>query len=476
MFIPLVFWIFIIILVLPVYVLVLTPLAVWRLCVNLIAYLTRPDIVASLDSRDLVFTGDDYYGRARKSVISSIILNGPATLNTLKERFTKNVLDKPHFFKMRSRPYVFMGYWFWRHVEIQEEEQFAEVGGILSEDELNEVLPSWVSEGFSPGTPLWNIKLIHLAGNRTAVVLKIHHIIGDGVSFMSLLEEFCDKGWSNLQTSPVRPFSFAHWAYAWYNFPWTALKAFRLARIRKGFRPKAIGGPAFTCYTNFPMEKLRAVRRAQKCIFPTVLAGVLSGAFYKFFQSTGKKSPASVRMIIPTPYPNRPDKGTCNHVGWLHSEMPLGDPLAMKKFEDGVRYSYISGLHGIMWQIFKPMYLLPAPSLSVYTDWGEKNLPPAVLTSIPGSITPVYLLGQEVDHSYPTLSLGYTTGCNACMTTYNDGAYLSIRISKEIISSKEMLDVLVSKYMHEELELMYQNALNKENGNAVEHIQINVSN
>lgn len=47
--------------------------------------------------------------------------------------------------------------------------------------------------------------------------------------------------------------------------------------------------------------------------------------------------------------------------------------------------------------------------------------------------------------------------CNACMTTYNDGAYLSIRISKEIISSKEMLDVLVSKYMHEELELMYQN-------------------
>lgn len=52
------------------------------------------------------------------------------------------------------------------------------------------------SNRFSPGTPLWNIKLIHLAGNRTAVVLKIHHIIGDGVSFMSLLEEFCDKGWS----------------------------------------------------------------------------------------------------------------------------------------------------------------------------------------------------------------------------------------------------------------------------------------
>jgi hypothetical protein len=96
--------------------------------------------------------------------------------------------------------------------------------------------------------------------------------------------------------------------------------------------------------------------------------------------------------------------------GWLHSEMPLGDPLVIKKFEATVRCSYISGLHGIMWQLFKPMYLLPAPSLSVYTDWGEKNLPPAVLTSIPGSLSPVFLLDQEVDHSYPTLSLGYTTG------------------------------------------------------------------
>jgi len=96
--------------------------------------------------------------------------------------------------------------------------------------------------------------------------------------------------------------------------------------------------------------------------------------------------------------------------GWLHSEVNLGDPEVIPKFESSVKYSYISGLHGIMWQLFRAFYVLPAPPLAVYTDWGEKNLPPAVLTSIPGSLTPVTLLGHEVDHSYPTLSLGYTAG------------------------------------------------------------------
>lgn len=119
MIVPLVFWVGILILVVPIYVLVLIPLIIWRVIVNLCAHFMRPDIVASLNSRDLVFTGDDYYGRARKSVISSIILKGPVSLDTLKEKFRRNVLDKSHFYKLRCRPFRFMGYWFWQKVDIK---------------------------------------------------------------------------------------------------------------------------------------------------------------------------------------------------------------------------------------------------------------------------------------------------------------------------------------------------------------------
>jgi len=151
-------------------------------------------------------------------------------------------------------------------------------------------------------------------------------------------------------------------------------------------------------------------------------------------------------------------------VGWLHSEVQLGDALVIKKFEERVKETYINGLHGIMWHVFKPMYLLPAPFLSFYTHWGETNLPPAVVTTFPSSTTKAILLGQEIDHFYPTLALGYTTGCNVCMLTYVEGGNFSIRVSKEIIATKDLLDSLVHRYMHEELETMYQNALklNKE--------------
>lgn len=186
--------------------------------------------------------------------------------------------------------------------------------------------------------------------------MKLHHLVADGVSFMYLLEEFCDSGWTNLQVPDTKPFTIPHWMYAWYSFPWKALKAYWLAQCRKGMRPQgrkcsgidklnwihenskiyykihklntktskiclltfevASTAQGFTSYTAFSMEKLKVVRRANKCLFPSVLAGMLSNAFHKQFQSHGKSEAASeiVRMVVPTPYPNRPKKTLVNHV------------------------------------------------------------------------------------------------------------------------------------------------------------------
>lgn len=80
---------------------------------------TRSDLVEALDSRDLVFTGDEYYGKPRKCVISCTVLSGQVSLQTLREKFQKNVLDKPQFFRLCCRPKRFLGYWFWQKTEIQ---------------------------------------------------------------------------------------------------------------------------------------------------------------------------------------------------------------------------------------------------------------------------------------------------------------------------------------------------------------------
>lgn len=49
------------------------------------------------------------------------------------------------------------------------------------------------------------------------------------------------------------------------------------------------------------------------------------------------------------------------------------------------------------------------------------------------------------------------------MTTYADYGYFSMRVSKDIISSQEQLDELVHKYMHEELDNMYNDVCSGNN-------------
>lgn len=110
---------------------------------------------------------------------------------------------------------------------------------IRTDDELKTFLPAWGAQKYVPDCPLWAVMLVRLDKGRCAIVTKYHHMLGDGVSFMRLLEYLCDGGWVHLQTAPVKSMSPLHWAYAWFTFPWNALKSYRLARIRKGFRPNS---------------------------------------------------------------------------------------------------------------------------------------------------------------------------------------------------------------------------------------------
>ncbi|CAG7785077.1 unnamed protein product [Allacma fusca] len=476
MLLPLILWIVILVIVFPIAAIITVPLVVWRLTVNLIAIFWRKDLVGCLSSRDLVFTSDDFYGKARKNVISCSITFGSMSIHDLRSTFKERILDKPVYSKLKCRPILFMGYWFWKNDCLNPEIEVIEEKGLHTDQELKALLPKWVSTGYRVGNPLWAILMVPLTGDRTAVIIKLHHMVADGVSFMKLLEDFCDPGWTNLETSGVRTFSWMHWFYAWYNFPWKALKAYWLARRRKGFRPKAFFGESLTSWTNLSLDKLRVVRRHTKAMFPTVLSGIMSNAFHRVLETSGKlEKPKYVRVVIPTPWPHRPSK-LCNHVAWIHADLTIGDAEVMQKFETSVKQSFISGMHGVMWQVFRALYLLPAPFLAVYTNWGETNLPPVVLSCIPGSLSFVSMVGNEVQHCVPILALGCSTGANACITTYGDGACFSLRVSKEVLPTQELLDLLLNKYLHEELDKLYTKALEElgtqELSNNNDHVKI----
>ena len=97
--------------------------------------------------------------------------------------------------------------------------------------------------------------------------------------------------------------------------------------------------------------------------------------------------------------------------GWLHAELPIGGGIeALRGFDNNVKKSYKLGMHGGMWEFFRGMYLIPMPLLKAYTTWGETNIPPVILSSIPGTMSRVNIYGLPVLQSYPVLSLGCSMG------------------------------------------------------------------
>jgi len=168
--------------------------------------------------------------------------------------------------------------------------------------------------------------------------------------------------------------------------------------------------------------------------------------------------------------------------GFLHAELPIGGGVdAIRGFDRNVKASYKLGMHGGMWEFFRGMYIVPMPLLNAYTTWGETNIPPVILSSIPGTMSVVNVYGLKVLQSYPVLSLGCSmgtfiivlnissfgdselhltktmiTGVNACVTTYEEKAHFAMRVSREVLPNQESLDLLINKYIHEELESMYQ--------------------
>jgi len=120
MILPLILWIGVLVFVVPLYGLITIPLIIWRLIVNTLVYFFRPDFQSHLTSRDLTFIGDEYYEtKARKIVISTIMLNGNLDVKVLRKLFAQRMLTSPQFYRLHCRPFQYFGYWFWQRVPIE---------------------------------------------------------------------------------------------------------------------------------------------------------------------------------------------------------------------------------------------------------------------------------------------------------------------------------------------------------------------
>ncbi|KAK8949584.1 O-acyltransferase WSD1 [Platanthera zijinensis] len=247
-----------------------------------------------------------------------------------------------------------------------------------------------------PSRPLWDLHFLAIRTSEAAcaIVLRIHHSLGDGISLMSLFLA-CTRRTSDLGSLPTlpearrrqaaafRPCLLLFWLWSFLVYAWNTLvssfifiaTAFFLKDTRTPITPSA--GVEFRpkrfVHRTISLEEIKGIKYAMGCTINDVLLGVTSAALSRYLgRSYHGHLPKNLLIrtsllvnIRPTPGINAladmMKKGSevkwGNHLGYILLRLPImkcEDPVdyirkgkaaaEKKKNSWEALFSYVSGL------------------------------------------------------------------------------------------------------------------------------------
>ncbi|MCA9790758.1 MAG: DUF1298 domain-containing protein [Candidatus Eremiobacteraeota bacterium] len=201
---------------------------------------------------------------------------------------------------------------------------------VLSEsspERLFELVGQLMSQPLDRSRPLWQIHSVWL-GQDSALVIRVHHTLGDGVAMMKVL--------SSLADNPPEP---SHSRTPRTSFgklgAWLAALGELVFGVLLSPEPrtslKAPLGRAKLAAVSPPIA-LSEVKRVEKKIAGTVndvLLATLTGALRRHLKKTAGSVPANLRAVMPVDLRRADDLTLGNQFGLAFATLPVGldDPL-----------------------------------------------------------------------------------------------------------------------------------------------------
>lgn len=241
--------------------------------------------------------------------------------------------------------------------------------------------------------PLWEMHLVQLP-QGAAVVVRLHHAIGDGVAMMHVLGGLADRppGHPAGGHGRARP-----GAAAWV---WGAVHLVRQVLLRPE-PPTSLKGPLgqrklAVVSPPLPLDRVKRVGRALGATVNDVLLASLAGALHGYLES--REESLSLRLVMPVDLRRLHDERLGNRFGLAFVELPVGvsDPgrqlAECKRRLDDLKGSPQAAL---VYAVLKAAGRLPV--------WGERLLveifgarATAVATNVPGPQEPLTLAGRPL--------------------------------------------------------------------------------
>ncbi len=240
--------------------------------------------------------------------------------------------------------------------------------------------------------PLWELWLLSgLDGDRVALLIRLHHVVADGVAALALLGSLFDTGPDTGpdagSTVPSAPGTRGGRVRAW--------PAQAAAMVRRGRAPavsfnRPVGPHRRLVLLRADLEAARAVAHGHGGKVNDVLLAAMAGGARRLLESRGELRPGLVLEVSVAASVRRADERGGNRVGVRVVPVPVDEPDALARLETIARSTAA--------QRARPPY---QPNGRLLQRWMvhvmfRQRLVNLLLSNVPGPTRPLALAGAPV--------------------------------------------------------------------------------
>lgn len=379
------------------------------------------------------------------------------------EEFCRRVEEKllPHDrFRMRvADPKGRLGKPAWVEADFRLEQHI--VRTVLEPADDRQALRDLVSREMSTpldfARPLWKFRYIEDFRGGSALVSRIHHCIGDGISLMQVVLGLTDAERDSPSVAKVgvhRPRAEDHRAVASGRRLLRALKVGGAATRSLGHLlsmradPKtAFKGPLgaqkrATWSADVPLATIKAIGKNLGATVNDVLLAAVTETLRAYLEGRGEAAPErDVRAVVPVNIRAPGDDTLGNQFGLVYLALPVAVAgsrervLAIKERMDRLKKSPEAF---VVYAVLKALGATHAGLQSKVVKLLSKNAT-AVMTNVPGPRRALYVCGCEVDDMMFWVPQSGRLGLGVSILSYNDRVRIGIATDTGLVPDPETL-------------------------------------
>ncbi|MEO0492225.1 MAG: wax ester/triacylglycerol synthase family O-acyltransferase [Actinomycetota bacterium] len=341
------------------------------------------------------------------------------------------------------------------------------------EDQLLELMGRLQSLPLDRDRPLWELWFVDaLAGDDVAMILKVHHALGDGIANVDVAVALVDLEPVGFDTEPAPPWEPAAapspaqlLADTWWD---NAQQPQRLARhLLRAMRNPAPAQQAvkdvvrtaadFTrsatpapwnvavsphrrwVHADVALSAVRRIREDRDVTINDVVLAACTGALRSFMIARGESVDGrELKAMVPVSRRTEGEHGATlgNRISLLVVDLPVdeADPVTRldelhRRVAERKTSGVVDGAEAIV-RLADGIPMLATPLTRLVSHRIPMNL---VITNVPGPPMPLFLAGARVQRAYPYVEVIDDEGLTIAVVSYDDTLHFGITADRDVL-------------------------------------------